>query len=134
MRRSDQLPWRIVDVIGSPLFGACPQLVGSQRSQKRMSEPPDDFTATEVRSKVKAAMLQILRERGPDKTACPSTIAQEVSETKWDQLMPIVREVAQELAEKNQVAVTQNGESVDPVSATGPIRIGIVHSEGPTRE
>ena len=45
-------------------------------------------------------MLQILDKRGPGKTACPSTIAKEVSETEWDQLMPIVREVAQELAEE----------------------------------
>jgi hypothetical protein len=76
-------------------------------------------------------MLRILNERGSGKTACPSTIAKEVSETEWDQLMPIVREVAQELAEQNKVAVTQNGESVDPLSATGPIRIGISRSSDP---
>lgn len=96
-----------------------------------MSEPPDDIDATDARSKVRAAMLQVLEERGPRKTACPSTIAREVSETEWDQLMPIVREVAQELAEEGEVAVTQNGESVDPVSATGPIRIGILCSSDP---
>lgn len=73
-------------------------------------------------------MLRILEERGPNKTACPSTIAKEVSETGWEELMPSVREVAKQLADKGQVQVTQRGTPVDPVDATGPIRIGITDS------
>lgn len=73
-------------------------------------------------------MVRILDERGPKKTACPSTIAKEVSETSWDQLMPVVREVAKKLADEDQIQVTQQGEPVDPVDATGPIRLGIMRS------
>ena len=73
-------------------------------------------------------MLRILEERGPTKTACPSTIAKEVSGTGWEQLMPVVREVAKQLASEGQVQVTQRGEPVDPVDVTGPIRIGITRS------
>lgn len=74
-----------------------------------MPPSPENFDPADVRSKVRTAILRILDERGPKKTARPSPIDKEVSETGWDQLMPVVREVAKKLANKDRIHVTQQG-------------------------
>lgn len=76
-------------------------------------------------SKIEAAILAMAAERAP-KTLCPSDVARrlESDEDAWRALMPKVREVAQRLAKRGEVVVTQRGEPVDAVSARGPVRIG----------
>ena len=53
-------------------------------------------------------------------TFCPSEVARGLA-ADWRPLMPLVREVA---AQMPQIIATQKGRPVDPVTATGPIRLG----------
>jgi hypothetical protein len=70
-------------------------------------------------------MLELARERGPDKTICPSDAARAVDSENWRDLMSDAREVARELAKAGDVVVTQKGEVLDPDATwRGPIRIG----------
>jgi len=74
---------------------------------------------------IRRQMLTILRERGPEKTACPSEVARRVRPEKWRDILPDVRRVAAKLQKAGRVEVTQGGEPVDPQSASGPIRLGL---------
>jgi hypothetical protein len=65
-------------------------------------------------------LLDLAHQRGVGKTFCPSEAARRLSED-WRQLMPEVRRVAGTL----DLVATQKGEAVDPVTATGPIRLGL---------
>jgi hypothetical protein len=68
-----------------------------------------------------AGVLMALAEaRGPDKTFCPSEAARRLS-VDWRPLMPDIRRVAAGLS----LVATQKGVPVDPVSAKGPIRLGL---------
>lgn len=80
---------------------------------------------------VKPKLLALLKERGFEKTICPSEVARSLREEDWRGLMPRVREAAGELVEQGIAEVTQAGEPVDPVKATGPIRIGLVTGADP---
>lgn len=87
---------------------------------------PSDMDASGAsRSEIRSTMLRVLRERGPDKTACPSAVAREIREDGWRELLPLVRDVARELVAEDRVNVTQGGRPVSPTDASGPIRIGI---------
>lgn len=68
-----------------------------------------------------AAVLMALAEvRGPSKTFCPSEAARRLAED-WRPLMPEVRRVAATLP----LRATQGGEPVDPLAASGPIRLSL---------
>ncbi|MEO3758584.1 DUF3253 domain-containing protein [Mycobacterium sp. B14F4] len=68
--------------------------------------------------------LELSRERGPDKSICPSDAARAVGGEDWRGLMDDAREIARDLARRGDVEITQNGEVLD-ADATwrGPIRI-----------
>jgi len=70
-------------------------------------------------------ILQLLRQRGPGKTICPSEVARVADPGNWSPLMPVVRETAARLVAENHLVVTQRGQSVDPRTARGPIRLGL---------
>ncbi|QFT79779.1 hypothetical protein FIU89_04085 [Roseovarius sp. THAF27] len=69
-------------------------------------------------------LMRLARARGAGKTFCPSEAARVLSE-EWRDLMPRVREVAAGLP----LVATQKGVAVDPVEATGPIRLGLAEGE-----
>jgi len=75
-------------------------------------------------------ILRLCATRGLDKTICPSDVARALSvdENAWRTLMPDVRRVAGELAAAGQIAVTQRGTAVDPVTARGAIRLAQIAS------
>jgi hypothetical protein len=88
--------------------------------------------------RIRSALLQLLEERGPEKTACPSAVARKVAdevrdsdksaddeEEAWRELMPQVRAAARELAEEGRIEVTQGGQQVDIDEASGPVRLGL---------
>jgi len=70
-----------------------------------------------VRDKLTALAIA----RGPSKTFCPSEVARDLSDD-WRPLMDQVRQVA---AGHPDLVATQGGKVVDPVTATGPIRLGL---------
>lgn len=70
------------------------------------------------------ALMRLARARGAGKTFCPSEAARALS-GDWRALMPRVREVAAGLP----LVATQKGQAVDPVTARGPIRLGLAEGE-----
>lgn len=88
-----------------------------QARERRFGEVSD-------RQRLRETILKLSRERGPDKTICPSDAARAIGGDDWRDLMDDARETARDLARDGDVEITQKGEVLDP-NATwrGPIRI-----------
>ncbi|WP_249783437.1 DUF3253 domain-containing protein [Mycolicibacterium lacusdiani] len=77
-----------------------------------------------VSDKLRSAILDMARERGPAKTICPSDAARAVGGEQWRDLMDDARDIARDLARAGDVEITQKGEVLDPDATwRGPIRI-----------
>jgi hypothetical protein len=77
-----------------------------------------------VSEKLRSAILDMARERGPAKTICPSDAARAVGGEQWRDLMDDARDIARELARAGDVEISQKGEVLDPDQPwRGPIRI-----------
>jgi hypothetical protein len=76
------------------------------------------------------AILQLLAERGPDKSICPSEAAKLVggraARHDWESLMEPAREAARRLVKAGRVVITQRGKIIDPARAKGPIRLRLL--------
>ncbi|MEM1421059.1 MAG: DUF3253 domain-containing protein [Pseudomonadota bacterium] len=79
-------------------------------------------TQSSNRDAVRAQILALLRDRGPEKSICPSEAARLLSPNAWRELMADVRAVGIDLANEGVVSITQKGEPVDPSTAKGAIR------------
>ncbi|MGV0788265.1 DUF3253 domain-containing protein [Mycolicibacterium sp. XJ2] len=80
--------------------------------------------STDARQRLRETILKLSRERGPDKTICPSDAARAVGGDDWRDLMDDARETARDLARDGDVEITQKGEVLDPNALwRGPIRI-----------
>lgn len=86
---------------------------------------PDQPSESELRAEI----LRIAEQRGPEKTLCPSDAARSIGGGTWRELMPAARRLAFDLAAEGRVEVTQHGEGVDR-DARGPIRIRWVDQPG----
>jgi hypothetical protein len=76
--------------------------------------------------RARAAILDLLAERGHDKTICPSDAARSLAgEADFRPYMDPVRAAAAKLADSGHVVITQKGEPVEIGKARGPIRIGL---------
>lgn len=74
--------------------------------------------------RLRDAILDLARQRGPDKTICPSDAARAVGGDDWPDLMDDARAIARDLARTGDVEITQKGEVLDPDATwRGPIRI-----------
>ena len=74
--------------------------------------------------RLRVAILELVRERGPSKTICPSDAARAVGGENWRDLMDQARDIARALAKAGDVEITQRGEVLDPDETwRGPIRI-----------
>ena len=69
---------------------------------------------------IKSVLLDLAHRRGSGKTFCPSEAARALGDD-WRDLMPRVREVAA----GTDLQATQKGAPVDPLTAKGPIRMGL---------
>jgi len=77
-----------------------------------------------VNHDLRAAILSLARERGPDKTICPSDAARAVGGQQWRDLMDDARAEARALARRGEVEISQRGEVLDPDAQwRGPVRI-----------
>ncbi|PPU78513.1 DUF3253 domain-containing protein [Xanthomonas cucurbitae] len=87
-----------------------PQVVSEQR-------PAD--------AQIVAVMRQLLAQRRPQHSICPSEVARALSDDAavWRALMPQVRAVAAEAAEQGIVRITQQGQRVEIATLRGPIRL-----------
>ena len=81
----------------------------------------------ETDARLEAAILELLAERGRDKTICPSEAAKLVggkdSRHDWESLMEPARAAARRLVSAGRIVITQKGSVVDPSTAKGPIRL-----------
>jgi hypothetical protein len=69
------------------------------------------------------AILDLLDQRAPDATICPSEVARLRGGDDWRALMEPVRAAAARLAAQGELDVTQGGHVVDVRTAKGPVRI-----------
>lgn len=75
---------------------------------------------------IAATLRALLASRAPDASLCPSEVARAISTDPdtWRALMPRVRKVAIDLAQRGEACITQRGHVVDPACLPpGPIRI-----------
>ena len=74
--------------------------------------------------KLRTAILELARRRGPSSSICPSDAARAVGGDDWRALMDEARDIARSLARDGEVVITQGGDVVDPdADWRGPIRI-----------
>ncbi|HEU5037261.1 MAG TPA: DUF3253 domain-containing protein [Nocardioides sp.] len=74
-------------------------------------------------ARLQRAILDLLAQRRPGATICPSDAARAVEPDDWRPLMDAARAAAQRLVDAGEVDVTQGGAVVDLATATGPVRI-----------
>lgn len=73
---------------------------------------------------IEAEITAHIVARGAGKTICPSEVARALA-ADWRGLMPMVRAVADDMAGRGHLAVTQKGQAVQGTTAKGPIRLGL---------
>mgnify|MGYP000462592372 CR=1 FL=1 len=69
------------------------------------------------------ALLALVTQRGPHKTACPSEAARAVRPDDWRGLMERTRQAARRLVHRGLVDIVQRSHVVDPSDVRGPIRV-----------
>lgn len=73
---------------------------------------------------IDADILRRTKERGHDKTVCPSEVARGLAPDNWRPLMEAIRQRARTLAVAGKIDITQSGEAIDPSTDwKGPIRL-----------
>jgi hypothetical protein len=79
------------------------------------------------RTQARRKILELLEQRAPDKTICPSDAARALGgDDGFRPLMDVVRAAAGDLVKDGRIEVTQHGEAVDLDRTTGPIRLRAV--------
>jgi hypothetical protein len=77
----------------------------------------------DVEARLQRAIGELLDQRRPDASVCPSEAARAVDPEGWRDLMPAARAAAGRLATAGEVEVTQGGAVVDVATARGPVRV-----------
>ncbi len=78
--------------------------------------------------RIAAVLMDLAARRGRGSSFCPSEAARALA-ADWRPLMDDVRRVAAGLP----LVATQRGRAVDPVAASGPIRLSLAPPAGPAR-
>jgi hypothetical protein len=89
----------------------------------------DDLLAERIRD----CLMELLVERGPGRSICPSEAAHMVGvriSCRWQELMRPVRAVAAALAETGVLEATQHEIIVDIRNVRGPIRLRLRSLQG----
>lgn len=77
------------------------------------------------RALIRQTILQKVRQRGLEKTICPSEVARALGGESWRSLMAEVRSVGFELVHQGQIEITQKGNVVPPHRVKGAIRFRV---------
>ena len=77
----------------------------------------------DVDARLERTIGELLDQRRPEASICPSEAARAVDPDGWRELMPAARAAAGRLAATGEVEVTQGSEVVDVDTAHGPVRI-----------
>ena len=73
-------------------------------------------------SAIRSKIFELLDQREPSETICPSEVARALFPVDWREEMESVRKVAITLTEEKQIDITQQGKKVSP-PFKGPIRL-----------
>lgn len=74
---------------------------------------------------IRDAVTELLKNRQPPATICPSEAARALAPDEWRSLMPQVRAVAITMANSGVLDIRQRGKTVKPDEPIrGPIRLG----------
>jgi hypothetical protein len=77
-------------------------------------------------STIESAIERLLAVREPSSTLSPTELAQELSpHPEWQQLLPLVRRVAVDLALAGRLIIYRKGKPVDPTDFKGVWRMGL---------
>lgn len=83
-------------------------------------------------NKLKSVIISLTKNRGADKTICPSEAARDFADgDNWRQYMDPVRQATIELNGKNIIQIEQDGARLDVTKAQqikGPIRLRWMNS------
>lgn len=71
---------------------------------------------------IATAILRLLHARDPGKSICPSEAARAVDAEDWRALMPLVRGVAAQLAQRGDIVITQRAQPAE-ANFRGAIRL-----------
>ena len=77
---------------------------------------------------IEVALLAIIAKRGDQSSACPSEVARALTLHDWRKLMPRIRQLAGQLAQRGLLDIAQGGQSVTTATLPdgpwkGPIRV-----------
>lgn len=92
-------------------------LLGALDAKLRDGPPPAP-SAARVRARIRA-----LVDARPAGSVCPSEVARALEPGAWRPLLPRVRAVADAMAARGEIVVTQGGAPVDLATARGPVRL-----------
>ena len=92
-------------------------------SGRRPILSPNLGSVDDVDARLERTIGDLLDQRRPEASICPSDAARAVDAEGWRDLMPAARAAAGRLAAAGEVEVTQGGEAVDVGTAHGPVRI-----------
>lgn len=73
--------------------------------------------------RLEETILDLLAQRAPTSSICPSDAARAVGGDDWRPLMGPARSAAARLVARGEVVVTQGSDVVDVTTARGPVRI-----------
>jgi hypothetical protein len=76
---------------------------------------------------LRRTILELLAERSPEASICPSEAARVAGGAGWRTFMDPVRLAASELAAEGMIRVTQGDREVDIGAARGPVRLRAAH-------
>lgn len=86
----------------------------------------DGKAVAETPERIAGTILSVARERGLEKSTCPSEVARMLFPENWRAQMKAVVDVAIALHQQGKVVITQKGMPVDVNEIKGPVRIKIV--------
>lgn len=84
---------------------------------------PGDGGPVDADTRLQRSIMELLTQRSPTSTICPSEAARAVGGDDWRDLMDDARAAASRLVADGEVEITQRGAVVDLATARGPVRI-----------
>ena len=88
-------------------------------------EKTESLNETMTDAQIEDEIMRLVNLRGPKKSICPSEAARHLGGADYQEIMPRVRDVAGQLIRNRKIRATQKGQTVDPESARGPIRLAL---------
>lgn len=80
--------------------------------------------------RIKKQIIRLTKQRGPDKTICPSEAAKACDPDNWRSHMDEVRRAADELQKQGLIAIEQDSQEIQLEEVRGPIRLRIKRGRG----